>query len=564
LFDKEITIVLSGEAGQGLNTIESLLMKLLTKSGKHAFLSKEFMSRVRGGNNTTEIRISSDSIYAFVDKIDLLIVLGQNGIIRMEKRLTADTIIIGEIANIPQKYAEMGCRIIPVDFNAILGDLTVGIFLNNYIFGMLTGLLSCDIEIAQSLIRNHFLAKGEEIIAKNLTAFQRGVDFLGGMAIPISIKTDTAVTTKITLSGTEAISIGAIAGGCNFIAAYPMSPSTGVLVNLAKWSSEYGIAVEQAEDEISAINMMLGAWYAGARAMVTTSGGGFALMTEGMSLAGCIESPAVIHLAQRPGPATGLPTRTEQGDLNLALYAGHGDFPRIIYTPGNIEDAIMLSSKAFEMADQYQVPVILLTDQYFLDSIGMTDKINFTESTAANHIIETTPDYNRYDMTPSGISPRGIPGCGEGLVCVDSDEHTENGRITEDFDVRTDMVDKRMRKLTEYVDVEPELIGNKDYSILIIGWGSTFGAICEALKRMNRDDIAFAYFKQVYPIPKITRQLMSQAKIIISVENNATGQFANLLKMETLIDIPKKILKYNGMPFSVEELINKITGAISI
>jgi 2-oxoglutarate ferredoxin oxidoreductase subunit alpha len=214
------------------------------------------------------------------------------------------------------------------------------------------------------------------------------------------------------------------------------------------------------------------------------------------------------------------------------------------------------------MADQYQVPVIILTDQYFLDSIGTIDKMNFSESNIVNHIIETTPDYNRYAMTPSGISPRGIPGYGQGLVCADSDEHTENGRITEDFNVRTAMVDKRMRKLADYPDVEPELIGNKDYSILIIGWGSTYGVICEALKRIPRKDIAFAYFKQVYPLPGSTRKLMEQAKIRISVENNATGQFANLIKMETLLDVQKKILKYNGMPFSVEELTERITGAL--
>ncbi|OGS36852.1 MAG: 2-oxoacid:ferredoxin oxidoreductase subunit alpha [Elusimicrobia bacterium RIFOXYB2_FULL_49_7] len=564
LFDKDISIVLSGEAGQGLNTIESLLITMLTRSGKQAFLSKEFMSRVRGGNNTTEIRVSSESVYAFVNRIDLLIVLSRNGMERLENRLSPATLIIGEAGNIPQKYADIGGRIIPIDFSAALADLGGSLFLNSYIFGMLAGLLSCNSEVAKSLIQDQFQAKGDDIVGKNLLAFQRGSELSGNMAIPISIETNASVVDRIALNGTEAVAIGAIAGGCNFIASYPMSPSTGVLVNLAKRSEAYDIAVEQAEDEIAAINMMLGAWYAGARAMVTTSGGGFALMTEGMSLAGCIESPAVIHLAQRPGPATGLPTRTEQGDLNLALYAGHGDYPRVIYAPGHLADGVMLSRKAFEVADQYQVPVILLTDQFFLDSIGTIDKSIFSESTLVNHIVETAPDYNRYAMTPSGISPRGIPGYGHGLVCVDSDEHSENGRITEDFNIRTAMVDKRMRKLAEYEDIEPELIGHPDYSILIIGWGSTYGVICEALKRLQRSDIAFAYFKQVYPLPTGTKELMERAKIRISVENNATGQFAGLLKMETLLDIQFNLLKYNGMPFSVEELTTRISGTLSI
>lgn len=562
MFDKEISIVLSGEAGQGLNTIESLFIALLKKNGYYAFLAREFMSRVRGGNNTTVIRASSEKVNAFVDRIDILIVLSPDGITRLEDRLTSHTIILGENKNISSKYTNMGCKIIPLDFETSLSDLGGKVYANIFILGILSGLFSCDQNIAQLLIRSHFTSKGDDITSKNLTAFQQGVDASSQIAIPISIKQDNKISSQMVLSGTEAIGIGAIAGGCNFIASYPMSPSTGVLVYLAKRSKEYSIAVEQAEDEIAAINMMLGAWYAGVRAMVTTSGGGFALMTEGLSLAGCIESPAVIHLAQRPGPATGLPTRTEQGDLNLALYGGHGDFPRIIYAPGTFTDAITLTQKAFDAADQFQVPVILLTDQYFLDSMGTTEKIDFSKSSVKNHVCETSVDYKRYALTPSGISPRGIPGYGKGLVCIDSDEHSENGRITEDFNVRVSMVDKRMRKLDEYTDIEPELIGNQDYSILIIGWGTTYGVICEALLKINQSNIAFIYFNQVFPVPPGTRKLLEQAEMRIVVENNATGQFGKLLEMETQLTIHKKILKYNGMPFSVEELVTRITGVL--
>ena len=562
MFNKEVSVVISGEAGQGLNTIESFFISLLKKNGYNAFLSKEFMSRVRGGNNTTEIRISSEKVYAFVDKIDILIVLSSGGIIRLENRLTLNTIIIGENKNISSKYSEMGYTIISIDFEASLTDMGGNIFKNIFIIGLLSGILSCDKNTAQSLIRSRFISKGDEIVNKNLITFQHGFDVSKQINIPISIESNTDIISQIVLSGTEAIGIGAITGGCNFIASYPMSPSTGVLTYLAKQSREYNIVVEQAEDEIAAINMMLGAWYAGARGMVTTSGGGFALMTEGLSLAGCTESPAVIHLAQRPGPATGMPTRTEQGDLNLALYAGHGDFPRIIYAPGKLTDAIALAQKAFDAADQFQVPVIILTDQYFLDSIGMIDKITIKELSVKNHFTETSVDYHRYALTPSGISPRGIPGYGNGFVCADSDEHSEDGRITEDFNVRTSMVDKRMRKLANYMDIEPELVGNKNYSILIIGWGSTYGVICEALTKINRSDIAFLYFKQVFPVPRSSKKILEHAKKRVIIENNATGQFGKLLEMETLLNVHEKILKYNGMPFSVEELVKKITEKI--
>jgi 2-oxoglutarate ferredoxin oxidoreductase subunit alpha len=564
MFDKEISIVLSGEAGQGLNTIELLFMTLLKENGYHAFLSKEFMSRVRGGNNTAEIRVSSENVNAFVDSIDILFVLCPDGTTRLEHRLTSRTIIIGESKYINSKYSDMGCTVIPLDSKDRSAGPGGKVYSNIYIIGILSGLFSFDQDTAQSLIRSRFTAKGDDIISKNLFAYQQGVEASKQISIPLSIKPDAAIHSHMVLSGTEAIGIGAIAGGCNFIASYPMSPSTGVLVYLAKRSRVCGVAVEQTEDEIAAINMILGAWYAGARGMVTTSGGGFALMTEGLSLAGCIESPAVIHLAQRPGPATGLPTRTEQGDLNLAVYGGHGDFPRIIYAPGTLTDAITLTKKAFDVADQFQVPVILLTDQYFLDSIGTTEKIDFSQPPGRNHICETSGDYKRYATTPSGISPRGIPGYGKGFICVDSDEHSEDGRITEDFNVRVSMVDKRMRKLTKYNDIEPELIGNPDYSILIIGWGSNYGVIIEILDKINHPDIAFAYFKQVFPVPRSTGKLLAQAKMRIVIENNATGQFGKLLELETLLNIHKKIVKYNGMPFSVEELVTRIRGELKL
>lgn len=563
MFNDQISIVLSGEAGQGLDTIESLVVILLKKSGFNAFLSREFMSRIRGGNNTSEIRVASENVHAFVDKIDILIMLSPQGAERLEKRLTPATIIIGANVSVPAKYSEMGCRVIQIALEEKLAALGGSIYTNIIVAGMLSGLLDCDKASAQEMIRSHFIAKGNEIVNKNLVALQEGFAISRELEISISIRRDTKATAKTVLSGTEAISIGAIAGGCNFIASYPMSPATGVLANLAKQSRDYGIIVEQAEDEIAAINMMLGAWYAGARAMVTTSGGGFALMTEGMSLAGCVESPAVIHLAQRPGPATGLPTRTEQGDLNLVLYAGQGDFPRVVYAPGTLDDAIKLTQKAFDVADHFQIPVILLTDQYFLDSIGMADQIDFSKSTITNNFIETSTDYQRYALTPTGISPRGIPGYGQGLVCADSDEHSENGRITEDFAMRVAMVDKRMRKLDNYKDVEPELIGNKNYSTLIIGWGSTFGAICEALKLINRDDIAFVFFRQVFPVPSSAVKILEKAQKRIVIENNATGQFGKLLEMETLLKVHQRILKYNGMPFSVEELIERILGGLS-
>ncbi len=560
---QDVSIVISGEAGQGLNTIELIFMTLLKRSGYFAFLSKEFMSRVRGGNNTSAIRVSATQPSAFIDRIDILVVLAPNSIARLEKRLSPKTIILGEAKNIPAKYAAAGLKVFPLEMASVLARIGGNIYANSFILGLLSGLLSCNPDIASDLLKTHFANKGIDIAHNNLNAFLAGMDSSKAIPMQHSIKPDPAINTLLVMSGTDAIGLGAIAGGCNFIASYPMSPGTGVLAYLAKKSQKAGIIVEQAEDEIAAINMMLGAWYAGARGMVTTSGGGFDLMTEGLSLAGCVESPAVINLAQRPGPATGLPTRTEQGDLNLALYGGHGEFPRVIYAPGNLKDAILLTQKAFNVADQYQVPVFLLTDQYFLDSMGMMEDIPFSDPMNQNYFIKTGSDYKRYDLTPSGISPRGIPGYGDGLVCVDSDEHTVDGRITEDFEVRVSMVDKRMRKLEKFIDTDPELFGKQDFSILIIGWGSTYGIIREAILQINKPEIAFVYFKQVYPLPKSSKKMLEKATVRIVVENNITGQFAKFLESETLLKINHKILKYNGMPFSVEELVHNLTEVLS-
>jgi 2-oxoglutarate ferredoxin oxidoreductase subunit alpha len=310
--------------------------------------------------------------------------------------------------------------------------------------------------------------------------------------------------------------------------------------------------------------MAIGAWYAGARAMVTTSGGGFALMTEGVSLAGMLESPIVIHLAQRPGPATGLPTRTEQGDLELALYAGHGEFPRIIFAPGTLEDGFYLTQKALNMTDKFQVPVFILTDQYFVDSYYNTKAFNLKDLKIEKHFVETSKAYRRYELTENGISPRGIPGLGKGLVCVDSDEHDQQGHITEDLEVRTTMVDKRLKKLDliKQEIIPPTLQGPEDYENLVICWASTFNIVSEAVNNLDRKDIAVLHFKQVYPLHDNTAKLISKARKAIVVENNATAQFARLLKIHADIDVDHNILRYDGLCFAPDSLAEKLNSML--
>ena len=389
---KDISLVLSGEAGRGLNSIEKLLVGTLKLSGFNVFASKEYMSRVRGGNNTVEIRVSSSPVAAFVDRIDILIPLNPGSIARLDHRLGEQTLIVGEPGNMAEEYREKH-TILEAPFSAIAEEAGDAIYANSVAAGVIAGMLGADPDVLAARTGKIFGKKEKEVIEGNREAarkgFSTGTGLLKEANLPFGLEADEKVRKDIILSGGDAVSIGAIAGGCNFISSYPMSPSTSVLIFLAQHAEEFNLVAEQAEDEISAINMALGAWYAGARAMVTTSGGGFALMVEGLSLAGMIESPVVIHLAQRPGPATGLPTRTDQGDLLFTLTAGHGEFPRIILAPGSIEEAFYLSQEAFNLADRFQAPVIILTDQYLIDSYRNIADLDPFKIAAEKAFVET-------------------------------------------------------------------------------------------------------------------------------------------------------------------------------
>jgi 2-oxoglutarate ferredoxin oxidoreductase subunit alpha len=557
---KDISIVLCGEAGQGIQTVEKILISVLKLSGYFVFSAREFMSRIRGGSNSTEIRVSDKPVNSFVEEIDILIPLDSKAVDHVKWRISKDTIMIGKKEFIEGKSK----RIFEVPFIELAKETGNKLYANTVTVGLLSGMLGVDFSTVEDFIRGFFKRKNEEIVKGNIEAgkkgFEIGEKLIKENKVDFKIKKNAKIKSSLLLSGTELVSLGAIAGGCNFISSYPMSPSTGVLTFLSQQQEEFGIIAEQAESEICAINMSLGAFYAGARAMVTTSGGGLALMVEGLSLAGMLETPIVIHLAQRPGPATGLPTRSEQGDLLFALFAGHGEFPRIIFSPGKTEDIFDLTRKAFDLADKFQVPVIIMTDQYLLDSSFLVSSIDVSKLKNKKYFIKTDKNYKRYKLTKDGISPRGIPGYGEGLVVVDSDEHDEEGHITEDLDFRTKIVDKRLNKMDSIKkEMEPpELIGNKNYKILVIGWGSTYYGIKETLEKLEDKRVAFLHYKQVYPLHPDTENYLKKADKTIVVENNATGQFAKLIKMETGIKIDNPILKYNGLPFGVEEIVKKL------
>ena len=567
LTQKDISLVIAGSAGQGLKTLQLLISRILKKHGYFVFSTQELMSRIRGGTNSVEIRFSKEPRLTFIDRIDILIILNETALTHLKNRITHETIIISPFKNNFEDYFVYYAPLFSL-LSSEKKPLNKR-YVNSVIIALVCYLFSIRIDIVEPILKQHFLSKGEKVYEGNYTALKTGLE-LGKKLWPdapiqFPVVNDIAALEQTALiSGSEAIASGAIAAGCNFVCSYPMSPGTEVFLQLAKKSNQYHIGIEQTEDEISAVNMAIGAWYAGGRAFVSTAGGGFALMCEGVSLSGMTETPLVVMIGQRPGPATGLPTRTEQGDLNLVLYAGHGEFPRFIFAPGDIQQAFELTQYAFEMADKFQVPTFILSDQYFLDSYYTVQQIDETPKDITSTIIKTKKDYKRFKLTDNGISPRGIPGYGEGIVCADSDEHTEEGYITEDFDMRVSMQDKRMRKLSlmRDVSIKPRFEGRSKYDCLLVCWGSNYHVVKEAVKHLNETQhliyYAMLHFGQLYPLHPDAKRYFTQSRMTIAIENNNTHQFATLIEQEFNVKFDKYILQYNGLPFSLETLIASI------
>jgi 2-oxoglutarate ferredoxin oxidoreductase subunit alpha len=369
------------------------------------------------------------------------------------------------------------------------------------------------------------------------------------------------------LNGNEAIALGAVSAGLRFAAFYPMTPSTSISLTVVGLAERMGIVVEQAEDEIAAINMALGASFVGAPSMVATSGGGFALMVEGVSLAGMTETPLVIVVGQRPGPATGLPTRTEQADLEFVLHAGHGEFPRAIFAPGTVEDCFHFARRAFFITEKYQTPVFILTDQFLADSYRAVepfavDGLDWVKPGADPGLIKAP--YRRHEITESGVSPRLLPGSSRHLVVTDSDEHTEDGHLTEDLAVRKRMVEKRLKKLEgmKREVVAPEYEGSKSPELLLVSWGSSRGAAREAAASLTAKgvDAAILSFSQVWPlVPEQFLERLKNAGSVVCIEGNAFGQLARLIRRETGFGIEERVSRYDGLPMTSEYIMRELS-----
>jgi 2-oxoglutarate ferredoxin oxidoreductase subunit alpha len=542
---KSVAILIGGPAGSGIQSLESLLSDAFRSAGFYLFATKEYMSRVRGGSNTTLIRIGDAPLEAACWEVDLFAAIDGEALEHGEVRCGEQTLVFAD-------DSVAGERAVGFPMKKTASELGSAAYANSYAAGVIFALLRLDEAILAGSIQKRFADRNPEENSRAAAAgYEAGVAL--GRTVPAPDAPGEKVSALHLMNGTTATGFGWMAGGCNFVASYPMSPSTGVLSFMASMSRSFEVAVEQSEDEIAALNMVIGAWYAGARAATTTSGGGFALMGEAISLAGMTETPAVIYLAQRPGPATGLPTRTEQGDLDLALGSGHGDFPRLLLAPGSLRECIDCGTLAFELADRFQIPVILLSDQYLADSIAMTERVDFEACEQRRYVVPTTADYRRYELSDGGISPRGVPAFGEGLVVSVSDEHDERGQITEERRVREAMVAKRLRKLEGLRSAAhpPQCIG--EGTVAVVGWGSTKGAIAEALRRLGDSALFQVHFVWIHPLKPEQLEPLRSAEHVVVVENNATGQFARQLELHG-IGVTRRVLQADGFPFFADRL----------
>ena len=547
-------LLIGGAAGQGIDTTAAILEKLLKRSGYHVFTIRDFMSRVRGGHNFSLIRFGTEPVHSHSNQLDGIIAMDETTILQHRDQLKEDGFILCD-----SKLSAEDPRAMKFDMDGMakkLGNPRVsGIIAVGIVLKLFGETLDGAEDVLRAFVKQQFIQINVKALQEGYQTAEKRYEHLDGKYHDWML-----------VSGNNAVALGAVAAGLRFYSAYPMSPSTSIMETLAALGDEAGLVVEQAEDEIAAINMAIGASYAGARAMTGTSGGGFSLMVEALGLSGMAEIPLVAIDVQRPGPVTGLPTRTEQSDLRFVISASQGEFPRMVIALRNPADAFYQTMRAFHMAEEYQIPVILLSDQYLADATTTVEPFDPSRIQVASPASEHIGDgeYLRYRYSENGVSPRLIPGKTKHLVAIDSDEHDERGWITESAEVRTRMMDKRMKKLEGIRRelLEPEIIGADGFDTLLLGWGSTWGPIAEAIALLNDDGkgrYAALVFGDVYPLPqKLLLEKAPKAKRIINVEQNATGQLAGLIREETGIACSGSILKYDGRQISAEEIVARV------
>ncbi len=572
-----ITWKIGGEAGFGIMTTGVMFSRLASRHGLHIFDYVEYPSLIRGGHNVYEVCLDNEEVFSQEKGVDLLFALNQETIDLHKNEIKPGGILVYDGENTQVDEVELQSRqviLYHVPFVRLTREANaLKVMENNVALGASAALFGMELGILNQLIADTFKDKGEKIIAPNQAAAKVGYDYV--LKNPASdfktkIKKQSSPP-QMVVSGNEACVLGAIAGGCKFYAAYPMTPTSAALGLMAEIGSRHGVVVKHAEDEISVINMAIGAGYAGVRSMVGTAGGGFSLMVEGLGLAGVTETPIVIMMGQRPGPATGMPTWSSQADLQFLIHASQDEFPRFVLTPGDVEEAFYLTAEAFNLAEKYQTPVFVLTDKYLAEGhkstpVFDTKKITIDRGKLISWDTATDiKDYLRYRVTDDGLPQRALPGMPGAVFTANSYEHDEYGYSTEDSRERTEQVNRRNRKITSYLQNQPEqnLYGPAQADLTVVAWGSTKGPVLEAMTRLKAEGFAktvnFLHITRAWPAPtdSLKKHLLGAQKMLL-VEGNSQAQMGQLIRQVTGIKIENKLLRYDGRPFYPEDIIEKI------
>jgi 2-oxoglutarate ferredoxin oxidoreductase subunit alpha len=582
--EREFTIGIGGAAGDGLDKSGDTLAKGVSRLGLYVYAYNSYQSIIRGGHIWLRVRIAEKKVYSHGDHLNLLIALNQDSVERHAREVSPGGAVLynSDRFSCETSLLRDGVVGLPLPVNEItkpLGRL-LPIMQNTVALGAVMFLAQFDFDSTAQVLGDTFRHKGQAVVEQNVKILRAGYDYAREHFVPL-VK-DAWSLSRIRrpfATGNELFALGAVAAGCKFYSAYPMTPASSILHWMASHGEKCGVLVKQCEDELAVVNMAIGAGHAGVRAMCGTSGGGFALMTEAIGMAGMLEAPVVVIEVQRGGPSTGIPTKTEQGDLNQVFGASQGDFPRVIIAPTDTADCFWTAVEALNLAEKYQLPVLIISD------LLVSEHPETIEADALRHdvpiergeLVEGWPKnngpYKRYRNTPSGVSPRALPGTEGTEYVAATDEHDEEGILISDMftspPVRRKIMERRMKKVELALRElkPPELEGSADAPVTLIGWGSSQGVIREARALLAAEGVRVNQLAIKYLHPFHTREvkaILSKSKMLIGVEGNYTGQFARFLRAETGISVHDSILKYDGEPFEprlIAEEVKRIIAA---
>ena len=561
---------IGGEAGYGIMTVGEIFSKAFIKGGYCVVAHTEYPSLIRGGHNTFQVRIDAQRIRAPIQPVDILVALNAETVELDLNDLVPGGVLLYDAQSSNVAPTREDIILCEVPLLQLVTDLQLPkVAVNVAAMGASVGLIGYELTLLNAAIQDAFGGKGEKIVEQNVSAARAGYDYVT-RAYPEPYKGGLAPIQgprRMTLTGNDAICMGALKAGMKFIAIYPMTPTHTVMTYIAAHAREYGVAMVQPEDEIAGINMAVGASFAGARSMVATSGGGFSLMVEGLGLAGATENPLVVVDGQRPGPSTGLATRTAQGDLRFCLHASQGDFFRVVLAPGDPEECFFETFRAFNLADALQTPVLVLTDKHLATTFFAAEPFETNGLAIDRGLLlaegEVPADFKRYEATPTGVSARTVPGVEGGIFNANSDEHDERGHFSEDAPVVATLVDKRCRKYFTAAALLDGIKyhGNVTSGTVLVGWGSTKGAILDAMDFLRaRDGVELGFLQVLFmsPFPSQLVKERLEGKRVVLIENNRGAQLGSLIKEHAQIRPDHTILRYDGRAFNADELYERI------